>query len=164
MPGWLALYAYVAPVLTVLTGVSDGFVTPAPGLIELGFTFGNWLDGRVADWSLGGTTTIFLAVLAAIILVAPLTLRSQTGVAITLILWSAVTFAIAPPGQMRVFQAVSEASGMASSVNIGALRLGDAIGAALGGAVIAADPGYVAVPVAGGLVRADHCDQRSLRP
>src|SRR5690606_9998815 len=56
-----ALYTYVAPILTKVTGVSDGFVTLALVLIGLGFTIGNWLGGKVADWSLDGATAIFLA-------------------------------------------------------------------------------------------------------
>ncbi|MEH6774000.1 MAG: MFS transporter, partial [Cereibacter changlensis] len=115
---------------------------------------GNWLGGRVADWSLDGATAIFLGALAAIMLVAPLTLGSQIGAAITLFLWGAAAFAIVPPVQMRVMQAAAGAPGLASSVNIGAFNLGNAIGAALGGAVIAADLGYAAVPVVGGLTAA----------
>ena len=149
-----ALYTYVSPVLTTLADASDGFVTLALVLIGLGFTFGNWLGGRVADWSLDGATAIFLGALAAIMLVAPLTLGSQIGAATTLFVWGAAAFAIVPPVQMRVMQAATGAPGLASSVNIGAFNLGNAIGAALGGAVIAADLGYAAVPVVGGLTAA----------
>lgn len=149
-----ALYTYVSPVLTNLAGASEGFVTLALVLIGLGFTCGNWLGGRVADWSLDGATAIFLGALAAIMLAAPLTLGSQTGAAITLFLWGVAAFAIVPPVQMRVMQAAAGAPGLASSVNIGAFNLGNAIGAALGGAVIAADLGYAAVPVVGGLTAA----------
>lgn len=149
-----ALYTYVAPVLTMLAGASDSFVTLALVLIGLGFTVGNWLGGRVADWSLDGATAIFLGALAAIMLVAPLTLGSQVGAGMTLFLWGAAAFAIVPPVQMRVMQAAADAPGLASSVNIGAFNLGNAIGAALGGAVIAADLGYAAVPVVGGVTAA----------
>ncbi|WP_283179503.1 MFS transporter [Gemmobacter sp. 24YEA27] len=148
------LYTYVAPVLTTLAGASDGFVTLALVLIGLGFTFGNWLGGRMADWSLEGATATFLAALSLIMLVAPFTLGTLPGAAITLFLWGAAAFAIVPPVQMRVMQAAADAPGLASSVNIGAFNLGNAIGAALGGAVIALDLGYSAVPVAGGLTAA----------
>ncbi|TRW96283.1 MFS transporter [Paracoccus sp. M683] len=149
-----ALYTYVAPVLTTLAGASDGFVTFGLVLIGMGFTFGNWLGGRTADWSLDGATAIFLGALAVIMLVAPLTLGSQIGAAVTLFVWGVAAFAIVPPVQMRVMQAAADAPGLASSVNIGAFNLGNAIGAALGGAVIAADLGYAAVPVVGGMTAA----------
>ncbi len=51
-------------------------------------------------------------------------------------------------------QAASEAPGLASSINIGAFNLGNAVGAALGGGVISAGYGYAAIPVAGGLLAA----------
>lgn len=149
-----SLYTYVAPVLTTLAGASEAFITLALVLIGLGFTFGNWLGGRVADWSLDGATAIFLGALAAIMLVAPLFLGSEIGAAATLFFWGAAAFAIVPPVQMRVMQAAADAPGLASSVNIGAFNLGNAIGAALGGAVIASGLGYAAVPMVGGLTAA----------
>ncbi len=50
-----ALYTYVAPVLQTLAGASNAFVTLALVLIGVGFTLGNWLGGRLADWSLDGS-------------------------------------------------------------------------------------------------------------
>lgn len=148
------LYTYIAPMLEVLTNASGGFVTLALALIGLGFTIGNWLGGRVADWSLDGATAIFLAALAAIMLVTPFLIDSHIGAAIILLLWGGAAFAIVPPVQMRVMQAASDAPGLASSINIGAFNFGNAIGAAVGGAVISAGLGYAAVPVAGGLLAA----------
>ena len=63
-------------------------------------------------------------------------------------------FAIVPPVQMRVMEAASEAPGLASSINVGAFNLGNALGAAVGAAVISLNLGYAAVPVAGGLLAA----------
>ena len=149
-----ALYTYVAPILETLTGASGGFVTLALMLIGLGFTLGNWLGGRLADWSLDGATAIFLAALAVIMVAMPLVIGTQAGAAIILLVWGAAAFAIVPPVQTRVMLAASEAPGLASSVNIGAFNLGNAVGAAVGGAVISLGLGYAAVPVAGGLFAA----------
>lgn len=148
------LYTYVAPVLAELTGASDRFVTLALVLIGVGFTLGNGLGGRLADWSLDGATRIFLAALALIMVVLPFTLTSHVGAAIGLLAWGAAAFAIVPPVQMRVMQAASEAPGLASSINVGAFNLGNALGAAVGGGVISLGLGYAAVPVAGGLLAA----------
>ncbi|PZO66829.1 MAG: MFS transporter [Paracoccus denitrificans] len=145
------LYTYIAPVLTTLAGASDGFVTLCLVLIGAGFTVGNWLGGRVADWSLDGAAAIALGALAVIMAISPLLLGSHTGAAITLFLWGAAAFAVVPPMQMRVMQAAADAPGLASSVNIGAFNLGNALGAGLGGAVIASGLGYAAVPLIGAL-------------
>lgn len=148
------LYTYVAPALTELTGASEGFVTLALVLIGVGFTIGNGLGGRLADWSLDGATKIFLAALALIMLALPFVLSSHVGAAIGLVIWGAAAFAIVPPVQMRVMQAASEAPGLASSINVGAFNLGNALGAAVGGGVISLGLGYQAVPIAGGLLAA----------
>lgn len=149
-----ALYTYIAPLLETLTHASGSFVMLALMLIGVGFTIGNWLGGRLADWSVDGATAIFLAALSAIMLISPLLLGNQVSAAITLLLWGIAAFGVVPPVQMRVMRAASEAPGLASSINIGAFNLGNAIGAALGGAVISAGLGYAAVPVAGGLTAA----------
>lgn len=146
-----ALYTYVTPVLQTLAKASDGFVTVALMLIGVGFTIGNFLGGRLARWSLDGAAAIFLAALAAIMFAQPFLLTTPVLAAVTLLVWGVAAFAIVPPVQTRVMQAAAEAPGLASSLNIGAFNLGNAIGAALGGAVIGADLGYAAVPVAGAM-------------
>ena len=148
------LYTYVAPALQTLTGASNGFVTLSLALIGVGFTIGNWLGGRLADWSLDGATKIFLGALALIMFVLPFVFSSPVGVAIGLLLWGGAAFAIVPPVQMRVMEAAAEAPGLASSINVGAFNLGNALGAAVGAAVISLNLGYAAVPVAGGLLAA----------
>ena len=140
------LYTYVAPVLTTLTGADDLFITLALVLIGVG------LGGRLADWSLDGATKLFLAAIAVIMLVMPFVMTSHIGAAIVLLVWGIAAFGIVPPVQIRVMQAASEAPGLASSINIGAFNLGNAVGAALGGYVLSAGLGYTAVPIAGGLL------------
>jgi DHA1 family inner membrane transport protein len=51
-----------------------------------------------------------------------------------------------------VMRAAAEAPGLASSVNVGAFNLGNALGTAAGGAAISAGFGYGAVPVVGALI------------
>lgn len=149
-----ALYTYVAPVLTELTEASPGFVALALVLIGVGFTLGNSLGGRLADWSLDGATLLILATLALTMAVLPLLLMTQLGAAIGLVVWGAAAFGIVPPVQMRVMQAAAQAPSLASSVNVGAFNLGNALGAALGGLVISLGWGYAAVPWVGAALAA----------
>nr|WP_202423678.1 MFS transporter [Duganella margarita] len=148
------VYTYIAPILTTLTGASGAFVTLALVLIGVGFTIGNGIGGKLADWSLDGATKIFLASLAVIMLALPLLLTSHWGALIGVVLWGAAAFAIVPPVQIRVMHAAAEAPGLASSVNVGAFNLGNAAGAAIGSFVISAGMGYAAVPVAGAVMAA----------
>nr|AGU10568.1 Major Facilitator Superfamily [uncultured organism] len=148
------LYTYIAPVLTTLTGASSTFITLALVLIGVGFTIGNGIGGKLADWSLDGATKIFLASLALIMLVLPLLFGSHAGALAGVVLWGAAAFAIVPPVQIRVMHAAAEAPGLASSVNVGAFNLGNALGAAVGSYVISAGMGYAAVPLAGAVLAA----------
>jgi DHA1 family inner membrane transport protein len=149
-----AMYTYIAPMLAEITHASPGFVAVALVLIGVGFTIGNSLGGRLADWSLDGATKLLLALLVVILLLLPLLLKSHVGAAIGLLIAGAAAFGIVPPVQMRVMQAAAGAPGLASAVNIGAFNLGNALGAALGGVVIAKGLGYAAVPLVGAALAA----------
>jgi DHA1 family inner membrane transport protein len=162
------LYTYVSPVLMHLSGATPAFVTAMLALIGIGFTIGNGLGGKLADRSPDGSLMLFLGALAAIMLAFPALVASRTGAAVGLFAWGTATFAIVPPVQMRVMQAAHEAPGLASSVNIGAFNLGNALGAAAGGAVLSGRMGYGTVPVAGAVLaagrRADRHAVTAMRP
>lgn len=146
------LYTYIAPVLHTLTDATPLFVTAMLVLIGVGFSLGNYLGGKLADRSVSGTLKGFLLLLIVIMLAIPLLARSEIGAAISMVVWGAATFAVVPPLQMRVMRVASEAPGLASSVNIGAFNLGNALGAAAGGAVISGGLGYGFVPVMGAII------------
>ncbi|WDS34965.1 MFS transporter [Pseudoxanthomonas sp.] len=144
------VYTYISPLLTTLTHASGNFVTLILVLVGVGFTLGNWLGGRLADWSLIGSTLVFFLSLAVLMLLMPWTIGHTWSAALMFVLWGAAAFAIVPPVQTQVMQVAEQAPGLASSVNIGAFNLGNALGAALGGGVLQLGLGYTAVPLAGG--------------
>src|SRR5690606_12187954 len=145
---------YVVPMLETLTAASPVFITLGLMLVGVGFTIGNGLGGRLASWSLDGSIKIFLTAIIAILIALPFLLTSQIGAAIGLFLFGVATFGIVPPVQTKVMQAASGAPGLASSVNIGAFNLGNALGAAVGGVVISAGLGLPVVSFAGAAVAA----------
>ncbi len=97
--------------------------------------FGNHLGGRFADLSINKTLIVFLVLLIVMMVTFPILAQSQIGATIALVIWGAATFALVPPLQMRVMSVAHEAPGLASSVNIGAFNLGNAVGAAAGALV-----------------------------
>lgn len=148
------LYTYVAPVLAEITHAEPSFVAFALVLIGIGFTLGNSIGGKLADWSLDGAAKLILAALTIIMIVMPFMMTTKIGAGISLVVWGAAAFGIVPPVQMRVMQAAAQAPGLASSVNVGAFNLGNAVGAVLGGVVIELGLGYMAVPLAGAVLAA----------
>ncbi|QUS38975.1 MFS transporter [Tardiphaga alba] len=147
--GWVgifALFTYIAPILTRMSGFSDAAVSPILLLFGGGAIVGNLLGGHFADrWPTGSVlgTLLLLAVVLGLVAV---TAQSQVAVVIAVTLLGAAAFATAAPLQMAVLRHASGAGqSLASSFNIAAFNLGNAIGAWLGGAVIA-QMGLAAVP------------------
>ena len=143
------VFTYITPMLREVTQASLGFVTAMLVLYGLGLTAGNWLGGRFADRSVDRTLLVTLAALTAILVAFAAALPFAAPTAVLVFLWGTASFALVPPLQVRVMAAAGDAPNLASAVNIGAFNLGNAIGAALGGGVIAAGFGYPAVAVAG---------------
>ena len=143
------VFTYIAPILREQTHASLGFVTAMLVTYGLGLTLGNWLGGRFADRSVDRTLIVTLASLSAILVAFAFTMPFAVPTSILVFLWGIASFALVPPLQVRVMAAAGDAPNLASAMNIGAFNLGNAIGAAVGGAVIAGGMGYPAVSIAG---------------
>lgn len=143
------VFTYIAAILRAETGASIGFVTAMLVTYGVGLTVGNWLGGMFADRSVDRTLIVTLAGLTAVLVAFAFLMSYPIPTGILVFLWGVASFALVPPLQVRVMTAAAEAPNLASSVNIGAFNLGNASGAALGGAVIAAGLGYPAVALAG---------------
>jgi DHA1 family inner membrane transport protein len=115
----------------------------------VGLTVGNWLGGRHADRSVDRTLIVSLSLLSGVLLLFAAFMPYAAPTATLIFLWGVASFALVPPLQLRVMTAAAEAPNLASSMNIGAFNLGNAVGAALGAGVIAAGLGYPAVTLAG---------------
>lgn len=143
------VFTYIAPILQQKTGASIGFVTAMLVTYGVGLSVGNWLGGRFADRSVDRTLIVTLAALTALLVVFAQVMAFALPTVVVIFLWGVASFALVPPLQMRVMAAAAQAPNLASAMNIGAFNLGNAIGAALGGAVIAGGLGYPAVALAG---------------
>lgn len=143
------VFTYIAPILGEVTGASPGQITAALVIYGLGLTVGNYLGGRFADLALRKTLIVTLVALVGLLLLFALTMRSTVPALVTVFAWGVATFALVPALQSRLMQVAREAASLASAINIGAFNLGNAIGAALGGAVIGAGLGYPLVAIAG---------------
>jgi MFS transporter, DHA1 family, inner membrane transport protein len=143
------VFTYIAPILRIETGASTTFVTAMLVTYGVGLTVGNWLGGRFTDRYPDRTLIVSLAALSIALVLLAIFMSHPIATAVLVFLWGVASFALMPPLQMRVMAAAKGAPNLASSVNIGAFNLGNAAGAALGGAVIAAGFHYPIVAVAG---------------
>lgn len=148
------VFTYIAPIVRDQTHGSSSFLTAILVLYGIGLTLGNWLGGRYADRSIDSTLIVGLAALSALLLLFAVTMNWPVPAAISILAWGVATFALVPPLQMQVLTAAADSPSLTSSMNIGAFNLGNALGAATGGAVVALNLGYPAVSIAGALLSA----------
>lgn len=147
-------YTYIAPALTFISSVPETQISIMLVLVGLGFTLGNYLGGVWANRSVSRTLYGLFALLALTMVLFPLMARDTVTAGVMLVIWGAASFGIVPPLQVKVMQVASEAQALASSVNIGAFNLGNAVGAALGASVLANGGDYAGVSYAGAAVAA----------
>ncbi|MAN73484.1 MAG: MFS transporter [Henriciella sp.] len=143
------VFTYITPILQTETGADVEFVTAMLMTYGLGLTVGNWLGGYFADKSVDRTLIATLTGLTLILIAFAFLMAYPVPSALLIFAWGVASFALVPPLQVRVMQAAQEAPNLASAINIGAFNLGNAIGAGLGGGVIALGLGLPAVALAG---------------
>ena len=151
--GVFAVFTYIAPILIRISGFSESAVSPILLVFGGGLVVGNLLGGRLADrWLIPALLGSLLS-LAAVLLLMTFAAHNQIAVVMFVALLGAAAFATVPPLQMWVLEKADGAGqSLASSFNIAAFNLGNAIGAWLGGFVIDHGPGLGAVPWVAALV------------
>ncbi|MBD8680894.1 MFS transporter [Pseudomonas sp. CFBP 13719] len=142
------LFTYIAPLLGDVTGISPRGVTYTLLLIGLGLTVGNIIGGKLADRRLGATLIGVFAAMAVVSTALSWTAVAVVPTEITLFLWAAAAFAAVPALQINVVTFGKSAPNLVSTLNISAFNVGNALGAWIGGAVIAGGLGLTSVPLA----------------
>ena len=124
-------------------------------LCGVGLTIGNLLGGRLADWKLMPSLMGIFAVLAVVLATFSFTSALLWPAIATVVVWGMVAFSAGTPLQARVMSQAGDTPSLASTLNIGAFNLGNAIGAWLGGVVIDAGWSLQSIPlVAAGITLA----------
>ena len=147
--GMFALYSYIAPVSTDVAGLSRGTVPLVLLVYGAGGIVGTALGGRLADWALFRSLVGSLVVLFALLVLVALTSPWAPALFIGVFLVSVAASVMAVTLQLRLMETAGEAQMLGAALNHSALNLANALGAWLGGLVIAAGLGYQAPSVVG---------------
>jgi DHA1 family inner membrane transport protein len=150
--GMFTVYTYIQPLLTQVTGFADGAVSPILLTFGVGMILGNLLGGRWADRRLRAALLATLLALALVMGAMGFALHSRWAMVLFTGLLGAAAFATVSPLQLWVLQKAGAAQSLASSLNIGAFNLGNALGAWLGGLVLAHGGGLTLLPFVAALV------------
>jgi MFS transporter, DHA1 family, inner membrane transport protein len=149
--GLFAVYSYVAPLATEVTGLAAVFVPIVLIVFGIGMTVGNLVGGRLADWSVRRSMYVFFAILAGALVLLGFTAADPVGLFTGVFLVGAASAALSPTIQARLMDVARDSQSIAAALNHSALNIGNSLGALLGGMAIAAGLGYVA-PIWIGLV------------
>jgi DHA1 family inner membrane transport protein len=145
--GVFAVFTYIAPLLTEIVHMPESAVSPVLLVFGGGLIAGNLLGGRLADRNLRLTVLGTLVALGLTLVLFPLAFTSQIAVVIFVGLLGLTSFATVAPLQMWVLgKAEGAGEQLASSFNIAAFNLGNALGAWAGGLVIAQGSGLASIP------------------
>jgi len=153
--GVFMVFTYIAPLLTEVSGLPEAAISPTLLLFGGGLVIGNLLGGRLADKRLERTVIGTLITLSITLGLMALAVQNPISAVIFTGLFGAAAFATVPPLQAWVMShAEGAGESLASSVNIAAFNLGNALGAWLGGLVIAYGFGLSALAPAAALIPA----------
>jgi DHA1 family inner membrane transport protein len=147
--GMFAVYSYISPTLTDVGGLSESSVPVALFVFGLGMVVGTWLAGELADWSIFRSLLIGSGgmglVLVLFWMAAPHGWWALVPVFGITVLGSVLVVNL----QLRLMDVAGDAQTLGAAMNHASLNVANALGAWLGGLVIAAGFGYRAPALVG---------------
>lgn len=150
--GFFAVFAYIAEVVTRITGLAEGAVPWVLAAIGVGMTLGNFAGGWAQDRF--GPRILppgFIAIIASLLLYV-VTASTPVGLFISVFLTGFSAFLVIPALQSRFIRMAREAQLMGAAVSHVAFNISNALGAWIGGVVIAAGFGYLSPGWVGALL------------
>ncbi|TFV81463.1 MFS transporter [Microbacterium sp. dk485] len=154
MTGSMMMLTYLGPYLAATTtaGIEDRAL--AFSLSGVAGVVGIWLGGIATD-RLGADRTLLIgigAIIAAMVALWALWMSRPASHGLVLVVatvWGGMAFWNSPAIQARLHHLAGSVSGQALALNTSGTYLGVSIGAAVGGAVLSAGPGPLALAAAG---------------
>ena len=140
--GVFTVFTYIQPLLLRVTGVSESAVSPILLVLGGGLAIGNLLGGRLADRAPMRALLTTLAALALVFAAMHWMVEALWSAVLFVALLGIAAFATVAPMQLHVLEkAAGAGQNLASSLNIAAFNLGNALGAWAGGLAVESGPG-----------------------
>ncbi|WP_028642676.1 MFS transporter [Nocardioides sp. URHA0020] len=147
--GLFAVYSYIAPTVTEVGGLPDSAVPVFTAAFGIGMVAGTWLAGRLADWSVF-TTLIWSGIGSGMVMLLVWALAPYGWwLAPAIFLVTAIGSVLVVNLQLRLMTVSGDAQTLGAAMNHASLNVANALGAWLGGLVIAAGYGYRAPALVG---------------
>ncbi|WP_425340384.1 MFS transporter [Ciceribacter sichuanensis] len=146
--GMFSIFSYIAKTTTDTAGMPASMVAIVLALFGIGMNVGNVVGSRMADYSLKGTIGGMLAFNVVLMAIFSLTAADPVMLCICVFL-TGCGFAACPAVQTRLMDVAADAQTLAAASNHSAFNIANALGAWLGGLVIANGYGYGATGYVG---------------
>ena len=149
--GMFAVFSYIAPVVTDVANMPVTMVPVILVIFGVGMNVGNLVGSKLADMSLMGTIGGMLAFNVAIMLMFATTSANPYLLCLSVFLVGC-TFAAGPAVQTRLMDVADGAQTLAAASMHSAFNIANALGAWLGGLVIAGGFGYASTGYVGAVL------------
>lgn len=147
--GMFAVYTYIAPTVTEVGGLGVSAVPVFLMSFGLGMVAGTWLAGVMADWSIFRSLLIGAAGMGATLMLFWLTAPGGWLALPVVFLITVLGSVLVVNLQLRLMDVAGDAQTLGAALNHASLNVANALGAWLGGLVIAAGWGYRAPALVG---------------
>ena len=146
--GMFAIFSYIASTATEVAQMPVGMIPVIMGLFGIGMNVGNVVGSKLADKALMGTIGGMLVFNIVVMTLFGLTATSPWMLCLSSFLIGC-TFAAGPAIQTRLIDVASDGQTLAAASMHSAFNIANALGAWLGGLVIALGYGYAATGYVG---------------
>lgn len=149
--GMFAVFSYIAKTTTDVAMMPVSTVSMVLALFGIGMNVGNIVGSRMADISLNGTIGGMLAFNVVLMVLFGLTAHNPYMLCLCVFLIGC-GFAACPAVQTRLMDVAADAQTLAAASNHSAFNIANALGAWLGGVVIAMGYGYASTGYIGAVL------------
>ncbi len=150
--GTFAMFSYITPTLMQVSGFAEATVPVLLALFGVGMTVGNFVGGRLAERA--PTRTIAAGMVATSLCLFAFSMFAHVAVAAValLVVMAVCGMAASPALNTRLMDAAPDGPTLGAALHHSAFNVANALGAAIGGAVLAAGLGYSAPAAVGGVI------------
>ena len=152
--GMFAIYTYIQWTMVDVAGIDPAWMPVVLAVYGLGMVAGNVLGGIVADRDLDRGLVLIAAVMVGILALFSVAAHHPVTAVIGLFLVGTTGSALVPGLQTRLMRYAGRGQTLAASLNHSALNAANALGAWIGGVVIALGFGYTSPALAGATLAA----------
>lgn len=150
--GVFAVYSYITPLLTEVSGMAETRVPLVLSVIGVGMVAGSLFGGWLADRGIMRAIWITLALNVVSLGLVAVTAHSAVAITINMFFVGFAALSMGAPLQTRLMDIAADAQALAASLNHSAFNLANALGAWLGGVAIASGLGWTSTGLIGVLL------------